>query len=190
MERFLAGPTCTAVQGAWPLGLFTLGLLGVIAIDLALSARRNAPPGLRTSVIWTILWIVLAFGFGLWLDGICGRDASLSYFAAYLTEDSLSLDNMAVFIAVFAYFGIAPALQHRVLFWGILGAIVTRALMVFAGLALLTRFAWVTYIFGAFLIYAGWRALRRSSSADREGGGILRFVSRWIPVTECRDASF
>ena len=190
MERFSAGPTCHAVQGVWPLALFTVGLLAVISIDLLLSARRNAPPRLRTSIIWTILWILLAFGFGLWLDAICGRDASLSYFAAYITEDSLSLDNMAVFIAVFAYFGIAPALQHRVLFWGILGAVVTRALMVFAGLVLLTRFSWVTYIFGAFLIYAGWRALRRPSSGDREGGGILRLVSRWVPVTECRDASF
>lgn len=190
MEPQSAGPTCDAVQGLWPLALFTLGLLAVLGVDLAISARRGAPPGLRTSILWTVVWIALAFGFGMWIDPICGRDASLSYFAAYLTEDSLSLDNMAVFIAVFAYFGVKPVLQHRVLFWGILGAVVMRALMVFAGLALLARFSWVTYIFGAFLVYAGVRALLRKAASDQQGGGILRLVSRWIPVAGGEDASF
>ena len=190
MGPLSSGSTCDAVQGPWPLALFTVGLLAVIAIDLALSARRHAPPGLRTSVVWTIAWIVLAFAFGTWINGVCGRDASLSYFAAYLTEDSLSLDNMAVFIAVFAYFGVPAAMQHRVLFWGILGAVVMRALMVLGGLALLDRFSWVTYIFGVFLLYAGARALRRPSGSKEAGGGILRVVSRWIPVSDCLDASF
>lgn len=178
------------MSGPLPFALFTLGLLAVITIDLGLSARRRAPPSFRTSVIWAVLWLLLAVAFGAWIHVTAGRDQALSYFAAYLTEDSLSLDNIAVFIAVFAYFGVAAELQHRVLFWGLLGAIVMRALMVFAGLALLNRFEWVTYIFAAFLIYAGVRALRRRTESGERQSGLLRFVARWIPVTECRDAAF
>jgi tellurite resistance protein TerC len=170
--------------------LFTAGLIGVVCVDLGLSARRHAPPSLWTSVIWVTVWLGLAMAFGAWLDWMCARDASLSYFAAYLTEDSLSLDNIAVFIAIFAYFGVPAAFQHRVLFWGVLGAVVMRGLMVFAGLELLERFSWVTYAFGAFLLFAGIRAVRRPVVRAERGGGILSLVARWIPVTECLDMSF
>lgn len=182
--------TCQTVSGIWPLALFTVGLVAVVAIDLGLSARRHHPPRLRTTIVWTIVWLALACGFGWGIHGICGRDASLSYFAAYLTEDSLSLDNMAVFMAVFAYFGVPAAMQHRVLFWGILGAVGMRALMVFGGLALLNRFSWVTYVFGAFLLVAGARAVKGRGESTGARAGLLRLVARWIPVTEFRDAAF
>ena len=98
---------------------------------------------------------------------------------------------MVVFVAVFSYFGVPAAYQHRVLFWGILGAVVMRGLMIAAGVALLGRFAWVTYVFGAFLVFAGVRMLRRRGAPGESGGGLLRLVRRFVPVTEeCRDAAF
>jgi tellurite resistance protein TerC len=181
----------TAVSGPWPLVYFTLGLFGLLAIDLGLSARRKAPPSLRTSMIWTAVWLTVAVGFGLWIGWVRGRDDALAFFAAYLTEDSLSLDNMVVFIAVFGFFGVPAALQHRVLFWGIIGAVIMRGLMVAAGIALLDRFSWITYIFGAFLVFAGVRAFIRQPSAEKSERGILRLLSRWIPLApQCDDAAF
>jgi TerC family integral membrane protein len=175
----------------WPYVVFTIGVLVVVGIDLGVATRRRAAPSVRGAAILSAVWIALAVGFGFWIAHWRGTADALSFFAAYLTEDSLSLDNIVVFVAVFAYFGVPVAYQHRVLFWGILGAVVMRGLMVAAGIALLDRFAWITYVFGAFLVYAGIRALRKSGGPSGAGGGMLRLVARFVPVTEeCRDASF
>src|SRR5919199_3422515 len=178
-------------HGPWPFVLFTLAVLALVAVDLAIAARRRRPPSVRAAAIWSVVWVALALGFGLWVARARGRDDALAYLAAYLTEESLSVDNMVVFVAVFAYFGVPVAYQHRVLFWGIVGAIVMRALMIAAGVALLDRFAWITYVFGAFLVFAGLRMLRRRGAPGESGGGLLRLVRRFVPVTEeCRDAAF
>src|ERR671932_1912762 len=138
------------MTGVWAYVLFTAAVLLLLAADLALAARRPGPLTVRAAALWSALWVALALGFGLWVAQARGRDDALAYLAAYLTEESLSLDNMVVFVAVFAYFGVPVAYQHRVLFWGILGAVVMRGVMIAAGVALLDRFAWVTYVFGAF----------------------------------------
>jgi tellurite resistance protein TerC len=171
--------------------VFTAALLAVVAADLIASARRGAPPTTRGAAVWVGIWIGLATLFGFWIAHVRGTEAALAYFAAYVTEESLSLDNMVVFIAVFGYFGIPAAYQHRVLFWGILGAVVMRAAMILAGIALLDRVAWITYVFGAFLVIGGIRLLRREPGPGRGDMGTSRIISRIIPVTPgLRGAAF
>jgi tellurite resistance protein TerC len=166
-------------------------MLAVVGVDLGISTRRHAPPTIRAAAIWSLVWMALATAFGFWIARMSGSADALSFFAAYVTEDSLSVDNMVVFVAVFAYFGVPVAYQHRVLFWGILGAVIMRGLMVAAGVALLDRFAWITYVFGAFLVYGGLRAFWGRGSPTQSGGGMLRLVARFVPVTEdCHDPSF
>jgi len=177
--------------GLWHYVLFTAALLLVVGADLLTSARRKAPPSTRAAAVWVVGWIALAAGFGLWLGHQFGTPHSLAFFAAYVTEEALSLDNMMVFVAVFGYFAIPSELQHRVLGWGIMGAVVMRALMILAGVELLQRFGWITYIFGAFLVFGGLRLLRPRSSEGATGGWIVRFVNRFVPVTrELRGPSF
>ena len=177
-------------HGLWPYAAFTLAVLALLAADLALAARRPRVQTVRAAAAWTAVWVGLALAFALWLAHARGRDDALAYLAAYLTEESLSLDNMVVFVAVFAYFGVPAAYRQRVLLWGILGAIVLRGVMIAAGVELFDRVAWVSYVFGAFLVLTGLRMLRRADEGAR-GGGILRLVRRFVPVTEeCRDAAF
>jgi tellurite resistance protein TerC len=169
--------------GPWHYVLFTAVLLLVVGADLLTSARRKAPPSTRAAAVWVVGWVALAAAFGLWLGHQFGTPHSLAFFAAYVTEEALSLDNMMVFVAVFGYFAIPSGLQHRVLGWGIMGAVVMRALMILAGVELLQRFGWITYIFGAFLVFGGLRLLRPRSTEGATGGWIVRFVNRFVPVT-------
>jgi tellurite resistance protein TerC len=187
------GPWATGswATGPWPYLLFTLPLLALGALDLGLATRRRGPPTMRSAVAGSLAWVGVALGFGLWVANARGRDDGLAFLAAYLTEASLSLDNMVVYVAVFAYFGVPGRLQQRVLLWGILGAIVMRGLMIAAGLALLERIAWITYAFGAFLLVAGLRMLRARTPSRQRGGRLLRLVARLVPVVEpCGDATF
>lgn len=177
--------------GLWHYVVFTAALLAVVAADLVTSARRKAPPSARAAAIWVVGWIAIAAGFGLWLAHAFDTPHSLAFFAAYVTEESLSLDNMMVFVAVFGYFAIPSELQHRVLGWGIVGAVIMRALMILAGVELLQRFGWITYIFGAFLVFGGLRLLRPQQGEGAAGGWVVRLVNRFVPVTrELRGPSF
>ena len=177
-------PNGDLVAESWtPYAIFTAALLVVVAADLVISARRGAPPGTRAATGWVALWVGLAVAFGLWLGHRHGTAQSLAFFAAYVTEEALSLDNMVVFVAVFGYFAIPSGLQHRVLAWGIAGAVVLRGLMIFAGVELLQRVAWITYVFGAFLVFGGLRLLRTPKEEGAKGGAILRIARRLVPVT-------
>lgn len=185
-------PAAMHFSGVWPFVLFTLAVLAVVAVDLRIAARRRGPLSIAGAGLWSAVWVGLAVAFGLWLGRVRGADDALAYFAAYLTEESLSVDNMVVFVAVFEYFRVPPAYQQRVLFWGILGAIVLRGSMIAAGIELFERVGWIGYVFGAFLVLAGLRLLRRPRpAAAQSGSGILRLVARVVPVTgDCRDATF
>ena len=180
-----------SVVGFWHYAVFTAVLLAVVGADLVTSARRKAPPSPRAAAVWVVGWLALAAAFGFWLGHVFGTPHSLAFFAAYVTEEALSLDNMMVFVAVFGYFAIPSELQHRVLGWGIAGAIVMRALMIYAGVELLDRVGWITYVFGAFLVVGGLRLLRPQRNTGPTGGWIVRGVNRLVPVTEgLRGASF
>lgn len=171
-----------------PLGYwvaFNAGVILLLAIDLGLFNRKAHDVGFREAGLWSAFCILLAFGLNIAIWRVLGAQAGTEFLAGYLVELSLSVDNLFVFAVIFGYFGVPAEYQHRVLFWGILGAIVMRALMIFLGVALLNRFHWLLPVFGAFLIFTGLRMLRQHS-AERtveEESKIASFVRQFVPVT-------
>lgn len=138
----------------------------------------------RQSLAWSGAWALLALGFGAGMYHFRGPEAGLAFFAGYLLEWSLSVDNLFVFISVFSFFAVPAALQHRVLFWGVLGALVMRAVCVFSGVALLGRFHWILWVFGVFLIGAGIKlAIGQSVPKDPREHFLVRQITRWFPFT-------
>jgi tellurite resistance protein TerC len=167
---------------------FIAFVLAMLALDLGLFHRKAHVVGLRESLGWTGLWIALSlvFGAGLWWR--FGADAGLEFLTGYLIEKSLSIDNLFVFILVFAALGIPSHLQHRVLFWGVVTALVLRAGMIFAGAALLARFHWLAYAMGGFLVVSGARLLlARRDAPGRAEPGWMRLVRRIVPSTTALD---
>jgi TerC family integral membrane protein len=160
-------------------------VLGALALDLVVFHRRPHAMGIKEALAWVAFWVSLAAGFGGWIYYWKGSDAALQFGTGYLVEESLSVDNMFVFLMIFSYFGVPRAYQHRVLFWGIFGALVMRAVMIFSGVALITRFHWVLYIFGAFLVFSGIKmALQKDKEIHPESNPVLRLVRRFLPISE------
>lgn len=168
----------------WPWVVFNTIVLGLLALDLGVFHRRAHAVRTREALIWSLVWIGASLGFNLLVWHWRGRDAALEFFTGYLIEKSLSVDNIFVFVLIFTYFRVPDRYQHRVLFWGILGALVMRAAMIGAGVALLSRFQWVEYLFGAFLVYTGVQMLRQGEpKVHPEGNRVVRLFRRLFPVT-------
>lgn len=172
---------------------FNLFVLAMLALDLGVFHRRPHAVSLRESLVWTAVWIGLAglFNLGVWYW--LGPVKGVEFLTGYLIEKSLSIDNVFVFALIFSAFAVPEIYQHRVLFWGVLGALVMRAIMIAAGSVLLTKFAWIIYVFGAFLLLTGLKMIFRREqppdSPDRHP--VVRWVRRLIPVTsDYRDAAF
>jgi len=175
----------------WWVGFLSF-VLAMLALDLGVFHRKSHEVKLREALLWTGVWVSLALLFGLgihlgWIgayDGAAARQqAAIEYLTGYLIEFSLSVDNVFVFALLFGYFRVPPLYRHRVLFWGILGALAMRAAMIFAGVALLHAFDWVFYVFGAILILGGikmWRS--RGVEIEPWKNPVLRFVQRVLPV--------
>jgi tellurite resistance protein TerC len=167
---------------------FIAFVLAMLALDLGVMQRRAHTPSLREAAGWSAFWIALALVFGAGVWHFAGADTATEYLTAYVVEKSLSVDNLFVFLLVFGTLGIPTQYQHRVLFWGILGALVLRAAMILAGTALLSRFHWLLYVFGGVLILGGIKLLREFREGDREvhqeRGPLLRFIERVLPVTQ------
>lgn len=164
--------------------LFNIFVAVMLALDLGIFHRRMRRPSLRQSLLWSGLWILLAGSFAVVLYGWQGRTAALEFSTGYVIELSLSADNLFIFFLVFRYFHLPDAAQYRVLFWGIIGAIVMRAVFIFVGVGLIHRFHWVIYGFGLLLVYSGLRLLfQRGAQIDPEKNPALRFVRRFMPVT-------
>ncbi len=162
---------------------FHLGVLIALAVDL-FSDRGSERISLASAVRRSLLWIGLSLGFNAFVWWWQGSDQAVDFFTGYLIEYSLSVDNIFVFGLIFAYFRVPPQYEHRVLIWGILGALVMRATMIGLGVALVSRFHFVIYIFGAFLVITGVRMLFGQSEAiDLEKNFILRAIRRMLPVT-------
>src|SRR5919107_3014624 len=136
---------------------FIAFVLAMLALDLGVFNRKAHTVSVKEAGAWSAVWISLAVAFGLGVGHFMGHHKALEFFAGYLVEEALSVDNLFVFILIFSYFQVPPKLQHRVLFWGILGALAMRGAMIGAGALLLERFHWVIYVFGAFLIFTGIR---------------------------------
>ncbi|MFM1769579.1 MAG: hypothetical protein RJA22_2108 [Verrucomicrobiota bacterium] len=169
---------------AWLWVGFNLFILAMLALDLGVFHRKSHTVTLRESLTWTAVWITLALAFnaGVWHYG--GSQKGLEFFTGYLIEKSLSVDNVFVFALLFSYFGVPAQYQHKVLFWGILGALVMRAIMIAAGAALINHFSWIIYIFGAFLILTGIKMIVKSSETIHpERNPVARWFRRLMPVT-------
>jgi tellurite resistance protein TerC len=171
--------------------VFTTAVIALVLIDLAVAGRRPKPMSFPRAAVLSAIWIGIAIAFGIWIAHTRGSDDAYAFFAAYLIEQSLSLDNMVVFLAIFASFAVPEILQPRVLLWGVFGAIVMRGAAIFAGVELLERLNWVRYVFGAILIYGALRLLRSHISADSPRTTVPRLVGRVIPITpDFHDGAF
>jgi len=164
---------------------FVLVVVLLLSLDLGLLHRRAHQVGVREALGWSLVWVALSIGFGAWIYRTYGAQRGLEFFAGYLIEYALSVDNVFVFILVFSYFSVPVKLHHRVLFWGILGALIMRALFILAGSALLAAFHWVLYIFGAFLAVTGFRVMRQGDTDVKPGRNpVLRLFRRFVPTTQ------
>ena len=165
--------------------LFNLFVVAMLALDLGLFNRRAHAVGLREALSWSAAWIALAAVFAALIFFWHGRAEALQFVTSYVIELTLSVDNLFLFLVIFRYFKVPGAYQHRVLFWGVLGALVMRGLFIAAGVNLMLRFAWITYAFGALLIYSGVRLLRQGEQKiDPTRNPVLRLFRRILPVTE------
>src|SRR5262245_5025971 len=157
----------------------------MLALDLGVFNRRAHTIKFREALGWSAMWIALALGFGVLVYFWHGRTASLEFATGYLIELSLSVDNLFVFLVIFRYFRVPDKLQHRVLFWGILGALITRGFFIIAGVGLIQRFHWIIYVFGALLVYSGIKLIRQGDEEIHpERNPVLRLFRRWMTVTE------
>jgi tellurite resistance protein TerC len=197
----------------WPWIGFILLVLVLLALDLGVFHRKDHVVGMKEALAWSAVWIALALAFGVLVyfgyerqwsglgqridavdnDTIDGHDAFVKYLTGYVVEKSLSVDNLFIMAALFAYFGVPRLYQHRVLFWGILGALLMRGAMIGLGATLVARYHWVLYVFGAFLVITGIKMLLTKESTVGGGGGgggkagnnvVVRWVRRFFPVTE------
>jgi tellurite resistance protein TerC len=168
----------------WLWAGFNLFVLAMLALDLGVFHRKAHAVSLREATAWSAVWITLAllFNAGIWY--FSGPEAGVQFLTGYLIEKSLSVDNIFVIALIFSYFAVPAIHQHRVLFWGILGALVMRAAFILAGAALLDAFHWIIYVFGAFLIITGLKmAFVRDTEIHPEKNPVLRLVRRLVPVT-------
>jgi TerC family integral membrane protein len=162
---------------------FLLGVLCLLAVDLKLSSRDTTAT-FKEAVGWSVFWIFLSLGFGSFVWFRFGGEPGLEFFAGYLLEKSLSVDNLFVFVLLFRSFAIPARYQHRVLFWGVLGAIVLRGTLILAGVALVHRFHWIIAVFGAILVYTAWKILFHEDLADAQpsDNAVVRWVARKLPM--------
>lgn len=164
---------------------FITFLITALLVDLKVFHRRPHAIGIREALAWSAVWISLALTFGLGIGIWMGSEKGLLFITGYLIEASLSMDNLFVFLLIFCYFQVPAHLQHGVLFWGIFGAIVMRAVFILAGIALIQQFHWTIYVFGAFLVFTGIKmALNKGKEVHPEKNPILKLVRRFIPVTK------
>ena len=159
-------------------------ILAMLAVDLV--AHRDAHViKVREAAAWSAVWVALGVGFGALLWAWQGPEIGQQYFAGYLIEKSLAVDNVFVWAVIFSYFAVPPQFQHRVLFLGVLGALVLRGAFIAVGAVLIENFTWILYVFAAFLLYTGWRMIRqRDEHLDPEQSAVLRLFRRFVPMTD------
>ncbi|HVN57333.1 MAG TPA: TerC family protein [Bacteroidales bacterium] len=171
--------------GTW---LFWIGflvfVLAMLALDLGVFHRKVEKVPVREAVIWTAIWISLAMAFMGVIYFRLGRTKALEFLTGYVIEYALSVDNIFVFILIFSFFKVDERYQHKVLFWGIIGALIMRGIFIFTGVALINRFHWIIYIFGGFLVYTGVRMLFREEDQVEPGRNpVVKFFRKILPVT-------
>ena len=168
------------------IGFFVFVLI-MLTLDLFVFHKENEVIKVKSALLWSTFWIGLALVFNIVVYLTLGQTKAIEFFTGYLIEESLSIDNLFVFIMIFGFFKIEPKFQHSVLFWGIIGAIFFRAIFIFAGVALIERFAWIMYIFGAFLLYTGLKMLidkKEASEFNPNENVVIKTFRKFFPVID------
>ncbi len=174
---------------------FNLFVLALLALDLGVFHRKAHAVSVKEAAIWSVVWISISLLFNLGLyffwetlspgSSYSNSEAALAFFTGYIIEKSLSVDNIFVFVLLFSFFAVPAAYQHRVLFWGIIGALIMRGTLIAVGAALLHEFHWIIYVFGAFLIFTGVRmAMHRDEEIHPENNPLVKLLRRFMPVTK------
>ena len=168
----------------WPWIGFNAFVIVMLALDLGVFHRKAHVVSFKESIAGTVVWVTLALLFNLGVGHYMGDEKGIEFFTGYVIEKSLSVDNVFVFALLFSYFAVPAVYQHKVLFWGILGALVMRAIMIFVGAALIEKFAWIIYVFGAFLILTGIKMIvKRGEEIYPERNPLVRWFKKFMPVT-------
>jgi tellurite resistance protein TerC len=169
----------------WAWAGFLVFIAAMLALDLGVFNRHAHAVKLKEALAWCAVWFALAMAFNLLVTFKLGSAAGMEFFTGYIVELCLSVDNVFVFIVIFQYFRVEPKYQHRVLFWGILGAVIMRALFIFAGISLINAFHWIIYVFGAFLVYTGVKLAlpKKDDGFDPEKNPLVKVARKVVPIT-------
>jgi len=172
-------------EGIWFWVVFNAGVLVLLALDLLVVHRKPRAIKFREAAAWSVFWVLLAAAFAVMVYFLGGGQKSLEFTTGYIIEESLSVDNLFVFLMIFRFFKVEDELQHKILFWGIIGALVTRGIFIVVGVSLLRRFEWIVYLFGAFLVYTGIRLFTQDEQeVHPEKNPVLKLVRRFVRVTD------
>lgn len=164
--------------------VFAIFVSAMLALDLGVFHRKAHAVKIKEALLWSAAWIALALLFNLGIYLLLDTHKALSFFTGYLVEKSLSVDNLFVFLVIFSYFSVPKTYQHKVLFWGILGALIMRALFIATGLVIVERLHWVIYVFGAFLVFTGVRMWgKKETEIHPEKNPVLKLFRKFVPVT-------
>ncbi len=173
-----------AMEGTLSIAV-AVGVTAVLALDLGVFHRKEHALSIKSAVGWSVFWIGFALLFNVIIYFTLGKESAVLFLSGYLVEKSLSVDNLFVFLLIFSYFQVPERLQHKVLFWGIVGAVVMRGVLIWAGIQLIETYHWLIYLLGAFLIVTGVRTLKKhDDSIDVEHRPVLRLLRRYLPITE------
>ncbi len=166
--------------------IFCIIIVVMLALDLGVFNKKSHEIKLKEALSWVAVWVSLAMIFNLIILFQFGKTKALEFLTAYVIEYSLSIDNIFVFIMVFSFFSVRKEYQHKVLFWGILGAVIMRAIFIFAGVALINKFHWIVIVFGGFLVFTGLKMLLQKEEAkvEPEKNGLVRLLKKFLPVSD------
>lgn len=165
--------------------IFAAVVFVMLVLDIAFFSRRGGNVRMKHALFWSAFWIGLAFAFNILVFFWQGKETALEFLTAYLVEESLSVDNLFVFLMIFSYFAVPAIHQHKVLFWGILGVVIMRGIFIFGGVALINRFHWLLYLLGTFLVFTGFKmAFRKNEKIEPEKNPVLRLFRRIMKVTD------
>lgn len=164
--------------------IFNAFVLILLGLDLFVFHRKSHEVKIKEAVLWSLFWVALSMGFNLLIYFQMGTQPAIEFLTAYLIEKSLSVDNLFVFLMIFSYFHVPLQYQHKILFWGVMGALILRAIFILAGVALLQKFHFIIYILGGFLVFTGIKMFtNKQEDIDPKANPVVKFVSRYIPVT-------
>ncbi|MFN0157222.1 MAG: TerC family protein [Bacteroidota bacterium] len=163
--------------------LFNFFIIAMLALDLGIFHKKAHGVGMKEAVIWSIVWVAMSLTFCAGLFIVAGPTTGFEFLTGYLIEKALSVDNIFVFILIFSYFGVPQKFQHKILFWGVLGALIMRSIFILTGAALISRFEWILYVFGAILIISGWKMMMQGEAeVHPEKNIFIRLARKFFPV--------